>query len=764
MNVARVPLIILGMCVWLGIGLAGCERFSPEAKKAAHRDRGKAYLDQGQYQEALIEYKNISQLDQNDADAHYQMALAYMKLGGLTNLQHAFGELTKTVELDKANVDAQLKLGEFYLMGNKPDKARAQADIVLASAPQSLDGLALKGRSLLSEQRYEDAISQLKKAVLLAPKNMQLYIDLARAYVLNKDHAAAAAVLAEALEVDPKSIPVLLAVGDYRMLRGRSDEAEEFYKRALEIEPSNSALFIKLGGFYQIVGKTDQVERVYQQMSTARPDDEHPHLLLGDLYMWLGQPDKALASFKRATEVKPDSVAARDKLIAHYLDMGNMAEVESRVKVLFEKDKRDLSARFFDARLKLAKREVEEAAAELQGVIKDEPQSAPAHYYYGIALLQKQQVTQARGEISEAVKLAPGMVDGHIALAGIHLAEGVLDLAVEEAETALRLNPRKLQAAVTLGEAYVRKGEKQKGKKIFEEIAKGLPSEAIGPYWLGVIARLEKNDTQAVAYFEEALKRKPSAIEPLDQLAALKVAQGKIADARDRVIKQLAATPANALIYNLLGQLWVGSKDHAQAEAAFKKAIEQDATLLPAYVNLGALYQGSGRLDEAVKEYEAVVAKHPSHVQAMMLLGTIYEGKKEYDKAIARYKEVLNLNPKFAPAANNLAWIMAEQGTDLDVALSHAQTARQAMPNDPGIADTLGWIYYKKNAFLMAVEFLREASDKLQNNPLVQYHYGMALYKKGDVQQAKKVLESSLKLSPKYPGSDEARKTIAEIL
>lgn len=80
------------------------------------------------------------------------------------------------------------------------------------------------------------------------------------------------------------------------------------------------------------------------------------------------------------------------------------------------------------------------------------------------------------------------------------------------------------------------------------------------------------------------------------------------------------------------------------------------------------------------------------------MLGIIHDGLKEHEQAQAQahYEAVLKLNPRFAPAANNLAWILVEHGGNLDVALSHAQMAREQQPNDSYIADTLGWIYYKK--------------------------------------------------------------------
>ena len=409
----------------------------------------------------------------------------------------------------------------------------------------------------------------------------------------------------------------------------------------------------------------------------------------------------------------------------------------------------------------MAKGNADEAISLLQGVVKDEPQLAAAHHFLGVAFMHKRQTVQARGAFTEAVKLNPNLSEPRTALAELLLAEGSPDMAIEQAQAAIQLNPRNVQAAIISGDAYLRKGDVAKSKQVFEAVAQALPKEALGPYRLGLVARAEKNDAKALAYFEDALTRKPTAVDALAQIAMIKVAQGKANEARERVNTQIEASPNNPLFYNLLGQLWMQAKDTGQAEIAFKKAIELDNSLLSAYMNLGLVYQIAGKTDQAAKEFEAVLAKDPKVIQAHMVLGIIHEGRKEYDRAQTHYEAILKLDPRFAPAANNLAWILVEQGGNLDVALSHAQTAREQQPNDSHIADTLGWVYYKKNANLLAMSLLKEAVEKLPNEPVVHFHYGMAQQKNGDQAGAKKSLQTALKLSQTFTGSEEAKKTLA---
>lgn len=743
--------------------ILGCNWSSPEAQKATHLERAAGFMEKGQLQEALIEYMNVTKADPDHAEAYYNMALIHLKLGGITNLQKAFEELTRTIELNKNNRDAQIKLAELYLLGNDPRKAREQAELILTSAPQDKEALIIRGRSLINEKRYQDGIKDLTALLSLDPQNVGIYMELSRAYFFTNNRAAAEDILRQGLTANPGSIDIMLTLGDLHLSTGKPDLAEAMFQRIVGMAPDNEIARLRLASFYQRINRPAQTEATLQQWASVYPQDERPHIHLGDFYIWFGMRDKALSSYHRALAVNAKSVVARDKVISLLLDMGKLGEAEPQVNAILEKNSGDLAGRFFHARIALTKGKTDEAISLLQAVIKDEPQHAQAHYFEGLAYLRNRQASQARTAFTQAVKLNPAMPEARTALAELFLNEGSFDLALEHAQAAIQLNPRNVQAAVIAGDAYLRKGDLAKSKRVYEAIAKALPQEALAPYRLGLVARVEKNDAKALAFFEEALALKPTAIEPITQIASIKVAQGKAEEAKGRVLRQAAIASTSALHQNLLGHLWIEIKDLEHAEQAFKKAIELDNSLLLAYMNLGQLYFQSGKMDQAVSEYKAALAKDPQAVQAHMMLGIIHERKKEYDKAKARYEKILTLNPKFAPAANNLAWLLVDQGGNLDVALNYAQTAREQQPNDPAIADTMGWLYYKKNAHLFAISLLKEAVEKLPTNPVVQFHLGMAQYKNGDKEGAKKSLQTALKLDQNFDGSDEARKILAEL-
>ncbi|MFO0699147.1 MAG: tetratricopeptide repeat protein [Nitrospira sp.] len=757
----QIPLTLL--CAVMMLTSTACDLASPEKKIAKHRERAQKYMETGQYPEAIIEYQNIVLLDPKNSETHYRLALALLKVGSIPSLQGAFAELSKTVELDKTNLDAQLKLGELYLLGSEPAKARERADIILASTPDNTESLILRGRSLLSETRYREGIAELKKAIELNPKNMSPYISLAQAYFAMKDVVAAESTLNQALAMNPRALDIMLALGDFRDSTGKSGQAEAIYRQAVETAPENEAVYLKLASHYQSHNRLADAENTLQKLATVKPQAESPQLYRGDFFTSIGQLDKALTSYRRAIEIQPGSTSARDKIIANYLDTGKIQEAEEKVADILKHDEQDLMGRFFNARVKLGHSKTDDAITLLQGVLKDTPQFAGAHYFLGIAFMQKQQPTQARAALTDAVKYHPKLGEAHTALAQIYLAEGSTDLALQEAHVALQIDPRNIQAAIISGEAHLSKGEFAKSRQVFDLISKALPKEPIGPYHLGLVARSEKNTANALVHFEEALTRRPSAIEPLTQIAMIKTTQGHHAEARQRVERQLEQHPQNPHMQNLLGQLASIAKDYTRAEQSYRKAIALNDALLPSYMGLAQTFLQTGKVDEAMKEYETVLTKDPNIIQAHMMLGLIHENRNELGKAQTQYETILKLNPKFVPAANNLAWVIVQQGGNLDVALSYAQTAREGSPDDPHIADTLGWVYYKKNTNLLAISLLKEAVEKLPNEPEVHFHYGMALAKNNQVADAKKSLQTALQLRPNFPGADEARKTLKSL-
>jgi Flp pilus assembly protein TadD len=91
------------------------------------------------------------------------------------------------------------------------------------------------------------------------------------------------------------------------------------------------------------------------------------------------------------------------------------------------------------------------------------------------------------------------------------------------------------------------------------------------------------------------------------------------------------------------------------------------------------------------------------------LLGILEDGRGNIAAAETAYRHALEITPETPIAANNLAWIIAENGGNLDEALQLATLAVTKSPRSAGFYDTLGWVYLKKGLNSPAVEQMRKA-------------------------------------------------------
>ena len=124
-------------------------------------------------------------------------------------------------------------------------------------------------------------------------------------------------------------------------------------------------------------------------------------------------------------------------------------------------------------------------------------------------------------------------------------------------------------------------------------------------------------------------------------------------------------------------------------------------------------------------------------------MAVLEEKKGNVDKAREHYKKALELDPEFGAAANNLAWLMAEEeGGDLGEAMRLALVAKEQFPEDPYIADTLGWVHYKRQSYGLALTQLVQAANGLPDNMTVQYHLALALKANDRHDEARETLDS----------------------
>jgi len=170
-----------------------------------------------------------------------------------------------------------------------------------------------------------------------------------------------------------------------------------------------------------------------------------------------------------------------------------------------------------------------------------------------------------------------------------------------------------------------------------------------------------------------------------------------------------------------------------------------------------------GDIDPAIATWQGWMSKHPLDPLAPEILGSLEEAKGDHDKATEDYKKTLDLDPNNAVASNNLAYLMVENGQNIDVALTMAQTARRSMPDSPETADTLGWIYYVKGSYSSARDLLEEALKTSPDDASMNLHLGMVYSKLNDKANATTHLKKAVTLDPTGKAGKEATAELAKL-
>jgi tetratricopeptide (TPR) repeat protein len=718
------------MPLLLSLSLSNCA-WTPEAKKAQSLERADGYYDQEQYREAVIEYRNVLQIDENDPHATQRLGLSLFQLG---QIGQAFRFLQKSRELNPNDSESRLKLAMIYLLGRRQEEARDEATYVLQDDPNNLDALIVIADAATTPEEVDAALAQLELVRADHEDKAKFHLAIGNLYIKKRDMERAEQAFKSAAAAEPDSVHAHLALGNFYLTKRELDLAEEEFKSAADLAPKQSLVQIKLVDFYIATQNTEQAKTLLADLVEEVPDFLPAWRRLAEVnFAERNYEDaaRALDTFLEKSPNDPDAIELRGRIHAA---RGEAAEAVDRYR---------------------------EAIKLFQEYVKRRPNNPSAHYRLARAHLRLGELSQAQLELEEVRRLAPGSAPARLLLAELNLRSGEADSIIEDIGELVKEQPS-AQAYKFLGIAYTRKGDLPAALDAFQNAVGLVPGDSEARYNLGVTLR-DSNPTDAKRQFEAALAISPGYIEPLTQLASMAMGEQKPAEAVMRIQKQIELVPNSGAHYYLLGTTYLASRDIEKATDAFVKSTELEPSMLSAYVRLASIYASTGQFDEALGKMNEALAQKPNDVPTLMLVGMLQHQKGDLLKARENYEKILEIKSDFAPAANNLAYIVAENDGDLERALQLAEVARGAAPDNPNIADTLAWILYKRGTYDRALSLLKEASTKLSNNAEVQYHLGMTYYKLNDLEAAWLALKRALELSSDFPGADEAREVYAAL-
>jgi tetratricopeptide (TPR) repeat protein len=270
------------------------------------------------------------------------------------------------------------------------------------------------------------------------------------------------------------------------------------------------------------------------------------------------------------------------------------------------------------------------------------------------------------------------------------------------------------------------------------------------------------------ADLDQVLARNPHHAVALRLLAHLDLAAGRPREALARIDEAARAGPLSAPLILLRAQILAATNDWTRAEEDARRAFAASPELPGALDLLTRIYLAQHRLDEAIASFQATEKAGALPASGLQLLARLHEAAGHRAEAKELYEKVLAARSDLPTAKNDLAWLLADEGNDLERALVLASEALQAEPERAEIADTLGYVYLKKGLFEPALQQFRSAvetsgraADDVQvERPEYHHHMGLALKALGHHDEAAAAFARALQLDAEFENADEARREL----
>lgn len=773
--------------------IAGCG--GAASRLQSHLQRGRAYLDQGDYAHANIEFQNALQIAPKDSTARLLAAQVAEKLG---KPRDAAGLYQNIIDTTPDDVAARAGLGRLYVFARIPQKAIEIVEPGLAKHPQDVSLLIVRSAARSGLKDQDGAIADADHALRLAPTNPDAIVLRAGLYQHAGDLTQAIALLSTAVKKSPRQVDLREVLAQMYLAAHQPDQAEEQLRALVDLKPHEWGFRKQLATYYVSSKRLDDAQRTLEGAVKALPKDDDAKLALAgfvstqrtreqgekilrdfvaqepgnyelrfglaELLQRAGATQDALDVYNeiiRRDDVGPPGLTARNRVAAIEIAQGKTDEARKMIAQVLEKNPRDNDALLARAKIELATRDPVAAIGDLRAVLRDQPRSVAVQWQLSRAFLANGQAALAEQSLRAALDVTPSDVSLRVELARLLMASARADQAIDLLKETVRNVPGDPRAREMLVRAYLAKSDLPAARTAVDELQALLPDAAPPVYLAGIVAERQNRPEDARKDYERALALKPQAFDVVSALARLEVAHHQDAQAITLIKGAEAQDPKSPLPPNLLGELYLAEKNAPAAAEAFNQAISLAPNWWPAYRNLALAKSAAQDTAGTIAAYEAGIKVATDQPQLVIELASFYEKLSRTDEAISLYETWNQHNPRVQSVVNNLAMLLATYKTDQH-SLDRARdmSAPFATADDPNLVDTYGWVRFKLGDLNEALPALEHAVDRLPDSKVMRYHLAMAELKSGQRDKAVTDLQTALSGSAEFTGSSEARQTL----
>ena len=719
METQSLPKILLLTISIVGV-FTGC---SQKAQLEEHLNRGNESFARGDFRTAEIEYKNVLQFDSSISEAVGNIGLIYYRQGRLVE---AYPFLTQARTLAPDNLNYRSKLSALMQQVGIPQEAWEEASFVLEKDPTNKTALFALQNAALSLQRLGDARTLIGGLSTTNPSAVAL-LTLGLIDAIESNFDVAEVRFKESIKLDPELGEAHAALGSLHLARNEIDKANSFYQASFDLskgEPSKQFIYAQ---YKYRTGDKETANKLIEEIL----EDEPRFVPALTLKAQLISSD---AKFDEATKLADEILG----LTPYNPD-----------------------AILLSSRLKLAQNQFDEAILQLERSTEQFPDLDSLEYQLALAHLANNEPIKTSAHLTRTLAINPNHNEAILMQAALNARQGDPEAAIIALEEVLHENRENVQAQTLLAQIHLEAEHLDEALMLYQSLGKQLETNPVPPrFEAEVLLRQGKTD-EAKAAFERSLDRNPNFIISLERLTDLDIASRRFDEATNRIDSLFQKADDPAYLHMLKGKVLFTAEDNAAGELELKRAIELKPTLRDAYLYLSVHYTMAKKPDAALEKLQAMLDLNAKDIEALIRIGGIHEHqKKDFASARSTYMKIIAVDSNNFTALNNLAYINAEHFDNIDEAYNQAMRARDLRPTNPQIADTLGWINYRRGDYLLALSLIKESVSKLSQNPEIQYHLGKthaALYNEAEAEAA---FSKALEFGLEGEKADEAKKAL----
>jgi eukaryotic-like serine/threonine-protein kinase len=355
------------------------------------------------------------------------------------------------------------------------------------------------------------------------------------------------------------------------------------------------------------------------------------------------------------------------------------------------------------------------AIAELKSAVALDPEYPNSYAALGEAYLSGYQQTNrgsdwvnlARQNCQKSLAVRE-TAEGRICLGGVHNLTGKYDLAVQEFQRAVQIDPSTEDGLHGEADAYVKLGNSTSAEAAYKN-AVSLRPNYWGVYsWLGAFYYNQSRYGDAITQFRKVIELAPANCRGYSNLGAMYVAQGKYTEAIEFLNKSIEIRP-NVEAFNNLGNAYFQLRRFSDAADAFQRGLTLDDTDWLLWGNLGDSLFWSGRRSEARAAYQKAIARaekklevNPKDTIVLAFLADYNAMSRNQQKAIEEIDQALALAPADGEIRLRAAIVYNQLG-DTDRCLASLEKAVAVGYSVQVIRDTPDFDHLHDNAQFRAL-------------------------------------------------------------